>query len=37
MLSRTLADLECSKRKGYIAQAIELAHAALAKASPQAP
>jgi hypothetical protein len=30
----TLADLECSKRKGYIAHAIELARAALAKAKP---
>lgn len=30
----TLADLECSKRKGYIARAIELARAALAKAKP---
>jgi hypothetical protein len=32
----TLADLECSKRKGYIAHAIELARAALAKAKPLA-
>jgi hypothetical protein len=32
----TLADLECSKRKGYIAEAIELARAAIAKARPPA-
>lgn len=30
----TLADLEASKRKGYIAQAIKLTRAALAKATP---
>jgi hypothetical protein len=32
----TLADLEASKRKGYIAQAKKLARAALAKATPPA-
>ncbi len=32
----TLADLEASKRKGYIAQAKKLTRAALAKATPPA-
>lgn len=32
----TLADLECSKRKGYVAHAIKLTRAALAKAKPPA-
>jgi hypothetical protein len=32
----TLADLEASKRKGYIAQAKKLARAALARATPPA-
>ena len=32
----TFADLECSKRKGYIAHAIEMTRAALAKAKPVA-